>query len=267
MPESLPQAESYANPVGRLRDIVSVLRAPNGCAWDREQTHESLRGALIEECYEVIDAIERRDDANLKEELGDLLLNIVMHAQMAGERGAFVLEEVAAEVCEKMIRRHPHVFGDKLAGTSAQVLKQWEQIKRAEKGSAPAGLLEGVPTALPALLRAQNIQKKAGRVGFDWPDAGPVFNKLEEEIAEVRDAISNRNQQAVEQEVGDLLFTAVNLARKLGVDAETALASTTNRFIRRFQAVERELAAEGRKVEGSTLEELDRVWEKIKKLP
>jgi len=265
MPERPTPAGAHAHPISRLHEIVRALRAPGGCPWDREQTHESLRGALIEECYEVIDAIERRDDDNLKEELGDLLLNVVMHAQMAGERGAFVLEEVAAEVCEKMIRRHPHVFGDKLADTSAQVLRQWDQIKQAEKGKAPASLLDGVPAAQPALLRAQTIQKKAGRAGFDWRDAAPVFDKLGEEIAEVRDALASGDQQAVEQEVGDILFTAVNLARKLGVDAETALSSTTNRFIRRFRAVERELAAEGRKVEGTPLEELDRVWEKIKK--
>lgn len=218
---------------------------------------------LVEECYEVIDAIERSDDANLREELGDLLLHIVMHAQMASERGAFRLEEIAATVCEKMIRRHPHVFGDKLAADSDAVLRQWEQIKRAEKGGA-SGVLDQIAVALPALLKAQTVQKKAARVGFDWPDVEPVFEKFAEEVAEVREAIATGDAASLEAEVGDLLFTAVNLARKLGVDAETALTGSTNRFISRFQAIERELQATSRKVEDAPLEELDRIWEKVK---
>jgi uncharacterized protein YabN with tetrapyrrole methylase and pyrophosphatase domain len=233
--------------IARLQEIVARLRAPDGCPWDREQTHESLRSLLVEECYEVIDAIERSDDANLREELGDLLLHIVMHAQMGSERGAFSLEEVAATVCEKMIRRHPHVFGDKLAADSEAVLRQWEQIKRAEKGGA-----------------AQTVQKKAARVGFDWPDVEPVFGKFAEEVAEVHEAIAAGDAESLEAEVGDLLFTAVNLARKLGVDAETALAGSTNRFVTRFQAIELELGSAGRKVEGTPLEELERIWEKVK---
>jgi MazG family protein len=249
------------SPLNNLRDIVARLRAPDGCPWDREQTHTSLRGALIEECYEVIDAIERADDANLREELGDLLLHVVMHAQLAGERSAFTLEEVAAEVCEKMVRRHPHVFGDELAEDSATVLRQWEQIKRTEKGK-PSGILDALPTSMPALLRAQNAQKKAARVGFDWPDAEPVFEKMQEEISEVRAALASGDAKAVEDEVGDILFTAVNLARKLHVDAETTLAAATNRFIKRFQAVERELG--DRKMEDTPLEELDRIWDRIK---
>lgn len=247
--------------VDRLREIVSRLRAPDGCPWDREQTHASLRGALIEECYEVIEAIECADDANLKEELGDLLLHVVMHSQMAGERSAFTLEEVAAGICDKMIRRHPHVFGDKLAKDSAEVLRNWEQIKKEEKKSR-AGRLDGLPASMPALLRAQNAQKKAGRAGFDWPDAGPVFEKLEEEVAEVRKALADGDARAVEDEVGDILFTAVNLARKLHVDAETSLALATNRFIRRFEAVERELG--DRKMEETPLAELDKIWNRIK---
>jgi len=249
------------SPIGRLSEIVARLRAPDGCPWDREQTHASLRGALIEECYEVIDAIERSDDANLKEELGDLLLHVVMHAQMAGERSAFTLEEVAAEICEKMIRRHPHVFGDKLAKDSEAVLRQWDQIKREEKGK-PAGILDALPTSMPALLRAQNAQKKAARVGFDWPDAWPVFEKMQEEISEVQSALAAGDAKAVEDEIGDILFTAVNLARKLHVDAETTLSAATNRFIKRFQAVERELG--DRKIDETPLKELDQIWDRIK---
>lgn len=251
--------------IDRLRGIVARLRAPDGCPWDREQTHASLRGALVEECYEVIDAIERSDDGNLREELGDLLLHVVMHAQMAEERGVFALEEVMAEVCEKMIRRHPHVFGDRLAETSTEVLRQWEEIKRAEKGPA-TGVMEGLPASLPALIRAQNAQKKAGRAGFDWPDVEPVFGKFCEEVEEVREALSAGDGRQLEAEVGDLLFTAVNLARKLGVDAETALAGATNRFIRRFRFIESELAASGRTPANATLEEMDAIWEKAKSL-
>jgi MazG family protein len=249
--------------IARLQEIVARLRAPDGCPWDREQTHTSLRPLLVEECYEVLDAIERSDDANLREELGDVLLHIAMHAQMASERGAFSLEEVAITVCEKMIRRHPHVFGDKLAADSDAVLRQWEQIKRAEKGGV-AGVLDNLTASLPALLKAQTAQKKASRVGFDWPDIEPVFAKFSEEIAEVREAIAENDPSGLESEVGDLLFTAVNLARKLGVDAETALAGSTNRFISRFQGIERELQAGGRKVAETPLDELDRLWEKMK---
>jgi MazG family protein len=249
--------------IARLQEIVARLRAPDGCPWDREQTHTSLRPLLVEECYEVLDAIERSDDANLREELGDVLLHIAMHAQMASERGAFSLEEVAITVCEKMIRRHPHVFGDKLAADSDAVLRQWEQIKRAEKGGV-AGVLDNLTASLPALLKAQTAQKKASRVGFDWPDIEPVFAKFSEEIAEVREAIAENDPSGLESEVGDLLFTAVNLARKLGVDAETALAGSTNRFISRFQGIERELEAGGRKVAETPLDELDRLWEKMK---
>lgn len=248
----------------RLREIVTRLRAPDGCPWDREQTHASLRGALIEECYEVIDAIDRADDANLREELGDILLHVVMHSRMAEERGAFALEDVAAEICEKMVRRHPHVFGDKAASDSAEVLRQWEQIKRREKGTT-AGILDSIPASSPALLRAQNAQKKASRVGFDWKELPPVFQKLHEEVEELREALAGGDAARIEEEMGDVLFSAVNLSRKSGVDAETALSAATNRFIRRFQFIERELAASGRKIEETSLEELDRLWELAKK--
>ena len=253
------------NGVARLQVIVARLRAPNGCPWDIEQTHSSLRALLIEECHEVIDAIERSDDANLREELGDLLLHVVMHAQMGGERGAFTLEEIAATVCEKMIRRHPHVFGDKSAADSEAVLKQWEQIKREEKG-ASAGVLDGVATALPALLRGQTLQKKAARVGFDWPDVEPVYEKLAEEIGEIREVVEKNDAAGIEAEIGDLLFSAVNLARKLGVDAETALAGANKRFTSRFRHIEKTLGAEGRTFQETSLEELDRIWEQAKRV-
>ncbi len=201
--------------VSRLREIVARLRAPGGCPWDREQTHESLRAALIEECYETIEAIEKADDANLREELGDLLLHVVMHAQMGEERDAFDFEDVVEAVCDKLIRRHPHVFGSAQATESAQVVRLWESIKRDEKG-AGSSVMDGLPAAFPALLLAHEVQKRAARVGFDWDDASGALEKVEEEIEELREAISSEGRPTIEEELGDLFFSVVNLARKLG---------------------------------------------------
>lgn len=248
----------------RLRAIVARLRGPGGCPWDIEQTHETLRPLLVEECYELIDAIERSDDANMREELGDVLLHVVMHSQIAGERGAFTLDGVAETVCEKMIRRHPHVFGDSTADDVPQVLGQWERIKREEKGAKAEGRLDGIAAALPALLKAQTVQKKAARAGFDWPDVEPVYAKIEEETGEIREAVAVGGKAEIEAEVGDLLFSVVNLARKLGVDAETALAGSTKRFVERFRKIEGVLEREGRRVEDAGLDELDRIWEQSK---
>lgn len=250
--------------VSRLQEIVTRLRAPDGCPWDREQTHSSLRSALVEECYEVVEAINRADDPNLQEELGDILLHVVMHSHLANEREAFTFEQVVETVCEKLIRRHPHVFGDTNAANSQEVLKQWEQIKRAEKGGE-ASVLAGLPAALPALMRAQNAQKKAARVGFDWDSAAPVFEKVDEELAEVRSAIEQGDTHAVEEEIGDLLFSVVNLARKLKVDSETALTAATSKFVTRFQAVEAALAETGQKIEQATPEEMNRLWDEHKR--
>ena len=255
--------------IGRLREIVGTLRSPEGCPWDREQTHSSLRGALLEECYEAIDAINRADDANLSEELGDLLLLVVMHARLGEERGAFHFDELVHGVCEKLIRRHPHVFGDAAAGDSAEVLRQWEQIKRVEKGGK-ASVLEGLAVALPALMRAQAVQKKVARVGFDWGEVGPVLDKIEEEIRELREVLSGSEDlpeaaSRREEELGDLLFSVVNLSRKLGCEAETCLASTTEKFIRRFRSVEAGAAEQGRRVEDLSLAEMDVLWEAAKR--
>lgn len=239
------------------------LRAPDGCPWDREQTHASLRSALLEECYEAIDAINRSDDPNLKEELGDLLLLVVMHAQMATERGAFQFDDIETAVCEKLIRRHPHVFGDKAAGDSDEVLRQWEQIKREEKGGT-ASILQGLPNALPALMRAQNAQKKAARVGFDWPDVRGALAKLNEELAELQVAAGQEDRAALEDEAGDLLFAAVNVLRKLHVESETALNAATDKFVSRFQFIESRLAGQGKQAEQCSLEELDALWDEAK---
>jgi tetrapyrrole methylase family protein/MazG family protein len=252
-----------SDPVARLRAIVSLLRSPEGCPWDREQTHESLRASLLEEACETIDAITKADDANLCEELGDLLLQVVFHTDLAAERGAFTLEDAARHTCEKLIRRHPHVFGDVEAADTHAVLRQWEQIKREEKGTR-ASMMDGIPRALPALIRAANIQKKAARVGFDWPDTDGVIDKFREELAELSVELQSGDPRKLEHELGDLLFTAVNMARKLGIEPELALEHANQRFIARFQHMEKSAAARDHKLEDLTPEALDTLWREAK---
>ena len=256
---------SEVGDVSRLREIVARLRAPGGCPWDREQTHASLRAALVEECYETIEAIEKMDDANLREELGDLLLHVVMHARMAEERGAFNFKDVVETVCDKLIRRHPHVFGSVQATGSAQVIQQWESIKRAEKG-APSSVMDDLPSAFPALLLAQNVQKKAARVGFDWDEVSQVIDKVEEEVGELREAISGEGKEIIEEELGDLFFSVVNLARKLDADAEMTLAAATRKFMNRFRALEAEIVADGGKIEQTSAQDMNALWEKNKQV-
>ena len=249
----------------RLCEIVAKLRAPGGCPWDREQTHESLLPQLIEEAYEVAGAVRTKDDANFREELGDLLLLIVMHAEIAREAGRFDINNVIHDVTEKLIRRHPHVFGKSDARDSGAVLKQWESIKRAEKTGKH--YLDGLPTALPALMRAQKAQSKAARVNFDWTELRDVIAKIEEEVAEAKSAISSQDRQAIEDESGDLLFAVVNLARKCKLDAEGALQSATDKFVARFNQLEDELKLRGRKLGDVDLAELDAIWNEIKQTP
>ena len=256
--ENLP-----AEPVARLRAIVSLLRSPEGCPWDREQTHESLRAGLLEEACETIDAISNADDANLREELGDLLLQVVFHTDLAADRGAFTLEDAARHTCEKLIRRHPHVFGDVDAADTQAVLRQWEQIKREEKGDR-VSIMDGIPRALPALIRAANIQKKAARVGFDWPDTTGVIDKFREELAELSVELESGDQQKLEHELGDLLFTTVNMARKLGIEPELALERTNQRFIARFQHMEKSVATKNQKLEDLISEDLEDFWREAK---
>ena len=203
----------------RLRYIVHRLRAPGGCPWDMEQTHESLIPHVIEEAYEVAEAIRGGNAAEICDELGDLLLQPVLHAEIASESGAFDLDKMAHGLAEKLIRRHPHVFGEANAATSDAVLSQWDAIKRVEKGTENEGLLHGTGSGLPALMRGQKLQKKAARVGFDWPDAKPVFDKIREETAELEEAVQNGNKAHIEEEIGDLFFSVVNLARKLGIES------------------------------------------------
>lgn len=244
---------------------MSRLRAPGGCPWDREQTHASLVPGLLEEAYEVAAAIRAEDDANLREELGDLLLQVVIHAQIASEEGRFTIEEVAREIGDKLVRRHPHVFGDVEARDSGAVLKQWDAIKRAEKGAEDdAPYFSELTRALPALLLAQKTQTKAARVGFDWSEISDVTAKVEEELGEAKEAIASGEQNAIADEIGDLLFAAVNLARKNELDAETVLAAATEKFIARFHAMEKELQRTGRKLGEVDLAGLDEIWNQVK---
>ena len=250
----------------KLVEIVAKLRAPGGCPWDREQTNQSLLPATIEEAYEVAEAARARNDAHFREELGDFLLLAVMHAEIAKEAGRFNINDVIGEVTEKLIRRHPHVFGESDARDSGAVLKQWEAIKREEKKS-DSHYLASLPRALPALQRAQKAQSKVARVNFDWTELGDVIAKVEEELGELKEAIESENKPAIEDEVGDLLFAVVNLARKCQLDAESALQAATDKFVRRFNLLEDELKARGKKLGEVDLAELDEIWNEIKKAP
>ena len=249
-----------------LMEIMARLRGKNGCPWDRDQTHESIKPYLVEEAYEVLEAIDEQDLAKLKEELGDLMLQIVFHARMAEDAGAFSMQDVLTAINEKLLRRHPHVFGELKAETAQEVLFNWEQIKQAErhKLNDRASVLDGVPRELPALLRAHRLQEKASRVGFDWTEAQEVFRKVEEELAELRAAMDGREADRVEAELGDLLFALVNLSRFLAVNPEEALRKTIARFIARFRYIEEELSRRGRSLRQATLEEMDALWAEAK---
>jgi MazG family protein len=247
-----------------LCDIVAKLRAPGGCPWDREQTHESLLPATIEEAYEVAEAARAKNEAHFCEELGDLLLLVVMHAEIAREAGRFTIDNVIEEVTEKLIRRHPHVFGESDAKDSGAVLKQWEAIKREEK-KTDRHYLGSLPKALPALMRAQKAQSKVARVNFDWTELRDVIAKVEEELGELKRAIESKDRPETEDEAGDLLFAVVNLARKCKLDAESALQAATDKFVGRFNQLEDELNKRGKKLGDVDLAELDEIWNQIKK--
>ncbi len=258
------EAPTHADPLTRLRQVVHCLRAPGGCPWDREQTHESLIPHLLEEAYEAVEAIRSGDVEHTCEELGDILLQPILHAEIASEAGAFDLDQMATVLAEKLIRRHPHVFGDTTADTSSAVLTQWDAIKRQEKGTQKKGHLHGVGSGLPALMRSQKLQKKAARVGFDWPDVEPVFGKIQEEVAEVKEALAKGDTGSIAEEIGDLLFSVVNLARKIGVEAEPALAAANDKFVKRFHQVEDQLEAKGIPLPDATLEQMDAEWDRVK---
>ncbi|WP_306016308.1 nucleoside triphosphate pyrophosphohydrolase [Oceanicaulis sp. MMSF_3324] len=256
-------------PLDRLLAIMDRLRDPSGgCPWDIEQTFRTIAPYTIEEAYEVADAIERQDMAELKDELGDLLFQVVFHSQMAQEAGLFRFEDVADAISDKMLRRHPHVFGDADARDAQSQIGAWEAQKaaeRAEKADRDPSVLANLPVALPALLRAEKLSKRAARVGFDWPDTDQVLEKIDEELAEVREAIGENDPAHIQEEIGDLLFAVANLARKLQLDPETALRDANAKFERRFRGVESRLTEAGSSVQEADLEAMEEMWLSVKK--
>lgn len=266
-PAAAPAPAAAPDWIQELVRILARLRAPDGCPWDREQTHRSLKQWLLEESAEFMDAVDDADDEAMCEELGDLLLQLVFHGQIAAERGAFSLQDAARVCCEKLVRRHPHVFAAATAGTSRAVVDQWDRIKKAEKaarGRPESATLAGVPRHLPALHRAHKIQKKAAKVGFDWPDTAGVLAKIEEELAEVREALAAGDETRVRAEIGDLLFSVVNLSRFRDHVAEELLGETIRKFERRFSRMEALLAADGKALAGRGIDELERYWVRAK---
>jgi ATP diphosphatase len=265
--------------LSRLLEIMAALRNPDtGCPWDQEQDFASIAPYTLEEAYEVVDAIERGDLADLKDELGDLLLQVVFHAQMAAEKGLFAFPDVVEAITRKLIRRHPHVFGDAKNLSPAEVKTLWDEIKQEEKaerresrdkmGLLPEahenGFLGGIPTGLPALTRAQKLTAKAAKVGFDWPEAAQVIDKIHEELEEVKEASSSKNRDKIEDEIGDLLFAVTNLARHYGIDPETALRRTNAKFERRFRSVENALERQRQSLDQASLEEMEQLWVEAK---
>ena len=251
--------------VSDLLEIMKILREPDGCPWDREQTHKSIRRDLLEEAYEVADAIDLDDKDALCEELGDLLLQVAFHSQISKDNGEFTFDDVADGICKKLILRHPHVFGDVEAETSEQVLDNWDAIKKEEKHQESyTDTLTSVPRAFPALMRAAKVQKRAAKAGFDWDDISGAISKLPEELNEFSEALKSENIEEIDEEFGDLLFSCVNVSRFLKIDAENSLAKATDKFIGRFEKVEQVLNDRGLDMKSMSLEELDDIWNEIK---
>jgi len=259
----------------RLVEIMATLRGPNGCPWDKEQDFNSLKPMLVEEVYEVLEAIENNDFDGLSEELGDLLLHVVFHAYLGKETGQFDVNTVIDKISEKLIRRHPHVFGNETAGTAEEVIKNWEAIKAKEKEQKlknrtpeQRSLLEGIPSKLPAIHEAHQISSRVARVGFDWPDIEGIFDKLQEEVRELKDVISTQNddkrRDRLEDEIGDILFCIVNISRYLKIDSESALKRANRKFKSRFQYMEGELAKQGKTLDQTPLEEMEALWQRAK---
>ena len=265
MPE--PPDDSL-EPIDRLRAIVRILRGPGGCPWDIEQTQKSLIPNILEEAYEAADAIRSGNKNNVIEELGDLLLQVVMQSEIASESDDFFLEDVANAISDKLIRRHPHVFGDDQLNDTESVLNKWEEIKRSEKGNQKKYILDGVTNGLPSLIKAHEIQKKVEKVGFDWPEARSVIPKIREEIDEVEEAINesgaNQQNENLAEEIGDLLFAVTNLTRKIGMDSESLLAAANQKFINRFNEVEKILEKQGTNVIEADIACMEKAWEKVK---
>ena len=261
--KTLLQKEKYK--FDDLCAIMEILRSENGCPWDREQDHKSIRNNLLEETYEAVEGIDNGDSEILKEELGDVLLQVVFHARIAQVENDFDIDAVADGVCKKLILRHPHVFGTVEVEDSEEVLRNWDAIKRTEKSQATYyDTLDSVPRAFPALMRSSKVQKRAAKAGFDWDEKSDVFSKLDEEVAELKEADSTGDKEQIFEEFGDLLFAAVNLSRFLKVNAEEALVFATDKFMRRFKSVEEEVLASGRDMKELSLAELDSIWDKVK---
>jgi MazG family protein len=259
----------------RLVEIMKTLRGPNGCPWDKQQDFNSLKPMLVEEVYEVLEAIETNDFEGLSEELGDLLLHVVFHAQLGKEAGKFDIDTVVQQISDKLVRRHPHVFGDESASTPEEVIKNWEAIKAQEKTEKlknrtpeQRSLLEGIPSKLPAIHEAHQISSRAARAGFDWPDIEGVFEKLQEEVSELKEVISaggeDGQRDRLEDEIGDMLFVIVNIARYLKIDSESALKRANRKFKGRFRYMERELAKQGKSLDQTSLDEMEALWQKAK---
>jgi len=251
--------------IERLIDIVARLRAPDGCPWDREQTHRSLLTCLLDEAYEFFEAVDEEAPDKMREELGDLLLQIVLHAQIASEAKTFDLEDVTRDIGDKLIRRHPHVFGDTQVSSSTEVIQNWERIKKSEYGEARRKyMVDDIPDALPALFRAEKMQRRVSQVGFDWNNSGPALDKVEEEFGEFREAIEIGNAAHAEEEFGDILFALVNVARHHKISAENALRAATYKFAKRFRFIEDKFREIGKDMREATLEEMDIYWEESK---
>lgn len=248
----------------RLREVMATLRAPGGCPWDRKQTHESLREYSIEEVYELIDAIDSEDDANIIEELGDILMHVVLHSQIGEDDGYFTIDDVIRSITDKMIFRHPHVFSDTKVDSVDDVNRNWEELKKAEKGEERISVLDGIPKHLPSLAKAFNLQKKAAKVGFEWEDVSGVWEKLDEELKEVQEAIKNDTQSEMEDEFGDVLFVLANLARYYKINPEVALNRVNNKFRSRFTYIEEQLKEKGIDIKQASLEEMDAYWDEAK---
>lgn len=250
-----------------LLKIVEVLRSPEGCPWDKEQTHESIRKDFIEETYEVIEAINKKDKALLCEELGDVLLQVVFHAQIEREEKSFTISEVTDGICKKLIERHPHVFGDVSVSSTGEVLENWDTIKRKSKGQKTQGsAMEKIPKELPALMRAQKIQSKAKKAGFDWDDVNGAYEALEKEVKELKEAQISGDKEKITDEMGDVLFSAVNISRFLDVDSEEALTKSNNKFIERYLIVERLAKEREINMKETSIEKLDELWDEAKKI-
>lgn len=249
--------------IEKLIEILAVLRSPNGCPWDKEQSYQDINPYLLEEAHEVAESVDQKDFEGLKEELGDLLVHIFFYSQLAAEEKKFDVAGVAQSACEKLVRRHPHVFGDDKASTTKEVLVNWEKIKQKEKKKD--SLLVGLPKAIPALIKAFRIGEKTSRVGFDWKETSGIFEKVKEEVDELSEVIGSKNQEAIEREYGDLLFTLANLGRFLKLDPETSLRKACQHFINRFQRIEKETRKQNRHLQDLTAQEWDQLWEEAKR--